>query len=297
MLMPAWSGPILRGAFSDALRTGVCSQYHPTTLQGSFAGCPACDLLASSDERSARGTEMPRPFTLEPGIGPSGVLLPGRVFQFGMTLFGEAVNLFPFIHSAVQHMGRVGLVSTGQQPGRFRLREVWAENPFIGQRECLSRSQDVALRLPSIPITHRDVQGVAERQQSESLTLELLTPMRLVSGGQLVHTLTFEALLRRILRRIDQLARTGSGPGIDLPFGLLIESAFSIAARVDETRWVDLFSHSSRTTRSTPIGGLVGRITFEGEIRPYLPWLFWAEVCHVGKDTTKGNGWIQIISR
>jgi hypothetical protein len=33
---------------------------------------------------------------------------------------------------------------------------------------------------------------------------------------------------------------------------------------------------------------LVGRITFEGELAPFLPWLMWGEVVHGGKDATKG---------
>jgi hypothetical protein len=42
------------------------------------------------------------------------------------------------------------------------------------------------------------------------------------------------------------------------------------------------------------MGGFVGQVTFEGEIEPFLPWLVWGEVVHVGKDAVKGNGRMRI---
>ncbi|MGH2391800.1 MAG: CRISPR system precrRNA processing endoribonuclease RAMP protein Cas6 [Chloroflexota bacterium] len=43
------------------------------------------------------------------------------------------------------------------------------------------------------------------------------------------------------------------------------------------------------------MGGLVGKITFTGDLAPFLPWLVWGEIRHVGKDTAKGNGLYQIV--
>lgn len=63
----------------------------------------------------------------------------------------------------------------------------------------------------------------------------------------------------------------------------------------DATRWLDAMISSSRTARATPIGGLIGRIRFSGDMRPFLPWLCWGEVSHVGKDATKGNGWYRLL--
>ena len=40
-----------------------------------------------------------RPYAIEPllGVGASAVFNPGERFQFGLTLFGQAVNLFPYL--------------------------------------------------------------------------------------------------------------------------------------------------------------------------------------------------------
>jgi hypothetical protein len=148
--------------------------------------------------------------------------------------------------------------------------------------------------MPDLPITHAAVSERAERLPRDAIALELLTPLRLVSDGKLVHALTFDVLMRRLLRRLDQLALATTGRGLDLPFAQLVEAAGAVRVASDKTRWLDANSHSSRTGRSTPIGGLVGQIVFVGDLSPFLLWLVWGEIAHVGKDATKGNGWYRL---
>ena len=62
----------------------------------------------------------------------------------------------------------------------------------------------------------------------------------------------------------------------------------------DETRWVELASYSTRLGRTTPLGGLMGRVTFGGDLSPFAAWLVWGQFTHVGKDAVKGNGWYQL---
>jgi hypothetical protein len=47
--------------------------------------------------------------------------------------------------------------------------------------------------------------------------------------------------------------------------------------------------------RALPIGGLVGTISFQGELAPLLPWLLWSRLLGVDKDVTKGNGVIDVV--
>jgi CRISPR/Cas system endoribonuclease Cas6 (RAMP superfamily) len=45
------------------------------------------------------------------------------------------------------------------------------------------------------------------------------------------------------------------------------------------------------------MGGLVGRVTYEGDLSDYLPLLALGELVHVGKGTVFGNGQYQIERR
>lgn len=71
--------------------------------------------------------------------------------------------------------------------------------------------------------------------------------------------------------------------------------ADAIRCSNDRTSWRELKSYSNRQKRSTPIGGLVGSATFEGELEPFLDLLVIGELIHVGKNVVKGGGWYKIV--
>lgn len=296
MVLPPVRGPVLRGALVQALLADFC----PVTggdacgSAGMAALCPVCALIATAEEGGQHGTEAPRPFTVEPPLGSNGTLAAGDPFEFSLTLFGDAVALLPYLLAGVSRMGMAGIGDRRVAPGRFVAREVWAVEPLRGCQHRLASDDEATIRMPDLPITHAAALQRAGRLPRDVITLELLTPLRLVVDGKLVHALTFDALLRRLLRRLDQLTRGTTGRGLELPFTQLVEAAGAVRVARDETRWLDVSSHSSRTGRSTPIGGLVGRVTFVGELGPFLPWLVWGEIAHVGKDATKGNGWYRL---
>ena len=62
----------------------------------------------------------------------------------------------------------------------------------------------------------------------------------------------------------------------------------------ERTRWVDVVSYSSRTRQRTPIGGLVGAVTLEGDLADLRELLVWGSLIHVGKNAVKGDGWYTI---
>lgn len=296
MALPEVRGPVVRGGLVQALLADFCPVKGGEACGSSdFAGCcPICPLLATPEEGGRHGAEAPRPFTIEPPLGSHGRLTAGDPFEFGLTLFGDSVALLPYLLAGVTRMGAYGIGDRGVAPGRFSAREVWAVEPMRGRQHRLTAQDDTTIIMPDLPITHEAVLERAERLPRDAIALELLTPLRLVIDGKLVHALTFEALLRRLLRRLDQLALITTGRGLELPFAQLVEAAGAVRVARDETRWVDASSHSSRTGRSTPIGGLVGRVVFKGDLTPFLTWLAWGEIAHVGKDTTKGNGWYRL---
>jgi len=300
IVLPLVRGPVLRGALVGALLADFCLVRGGEGC-GSLelaAACPACALLASAedsvDQGQSHGVDGPRPFTIEPPLGGNGTFAPGDPLPFGLTLFGDSVGLFPYLLAGIARMGQAGMGDRRAAPGRFRLREVWAIDPLQGAQQRLMSDLEETMAMPDLPITHTAVLERAARLPGDAVALELLTPLRLVTEGKLVHRLTFQALLRRLLRRLDQLSLATTGQGLDVPFSQLIEAAGVVRVVNDETRWLDASSHSSRTGRTTPIGGLVGHVVFAGDLAPFLPWLVWGEVAHVGKDATKGNGWYRL---
>lgn len=305
--LPLFAGSAVRGALFGSVRDLACVNHAAPTC----AACPlhrVCGvslLLATVDAGGPRGMEVPRPFALRPPLDGPRTVAPGETFGFGITLIGEqALTLLPYLVLGLRRVGEVGLGrevprAGGDGPprrGRFEVETLAAVNPFTGSRQAVMRAGEALVTLPDAPVTATQVADwCAARGAVERLTLRLRTPLRLVVGGQLVGEgrLTFAALLRRLCRRLTDLARVYAGvDGID--FRALLERAPAVRVAEDRTQWLELESKSARQGRALPIGGLVGSITFEGELTPFLPLLVWAELVGAGKDVTKGNGVVEV---
>lgn len=304
LAMPLYAGSAVRGSLLSALRMQVCGLHGAGRSGGQehLAGCPVCDFIAPVDDEAARGQDVVRLFTVEPPLDVAGIHPPGWSFSFGLTLFGAAAALFPYLAVATQTMGKSGLGRRNIAPGRFEVWECWAENPLDGKSERIMDANSPQLCMPPLPIDQEAVLARANllqeacRQGAEShrIQVDFLTPTRLIADGRLSAAPNFSILLRRILRRVSDLC---SATGVDVPaaqFQTLLEYADTVTTRRNQAHWVDLTSTSGRTGRATPIGGLIGNVVYEGELGPFLPWLVWGEIAHVGKDATKGNGWYRL---
>jgi hypothetical protein len=314
--LPPAAGAALRGALFGALREQFClAGRGPTCGRPDLAAnCPVCFLLAPVDEGERRGRDVPRPYVLRApatdGRGAPGPasFAPGQALEFGLATFGRALDHFPYALLGIEEMGRRGL-GAGRQ-GQFRVEEVWAENPLAGRQEAIyRRARDGVVRAPSLPV---DAAQVAEEAAvlaghggDRRLRLELLTPTRLIERDRLVKqdAFTFHALLARLLERLSALfgryggdGSTDSGndsaDGDARPFEAaeLLRAAGDVRIAERRLMWRDLFRASGRHGRMVPMGGLVGDVILEGELTPFLPWLVWGSLVHVGKDAAMGNG-------
>ncbi|MBI4497313.1 MAG: CRISPR system precrRNA processing endoribonuclease RAMP protein Cas6 [Chloroflexi bacterium] len=297
MVTPPYKGSMLRGALFGALRRDFCLDQRGSACADSRLrqACPVCALLATADEESARGVEVARPCTVEPPLEDRTLYRTGDAFSFGVTLFGEARPLLPYIVLGVRRMGEGGIGNRGRAAGRFAVARISAQVPVSGESEGIYEAGERVVRQPGLAVTHAGVLAACERLGSPpAVTVALLTPLRLIVEKRLVKRLTFPLLMRRVLRRLTDLSETATGTRPDFDHQELLQQAEAVQVADDRTRWVDVPSYSSRQGRFTPIGGLVGEITFRGDLRPFLPWLLWSEVTHIGKDCTKGDGWVRL---
>ena len=148
--------------------------------------------------------------------------------------------------------------------------------------------------VPDVPVTNEQVQALTAQLPRERVTLVFKTPTRIIEQGKLQHRPTFRPLVQRLHRRLRDLTRQFTDAPWELDLRQVMAQAEAAQVVEDQTRWVELDSFSTRRSTSTPMGGFVGQVTFEGNLEPFLPWLVWGEVVHVGKDAVKGNGWYEI---
>ena len=322
--LPTHKGSALRGAWAEALMSRACPQ--PWVCRGGGCamphGCPIAALVGPANEGSIRGKDVPRPYVFEPPIDSRTEYAPRDTLEWSMVLFGKAVDWFPYVVMAVQLMGEHGMgmgatgaggKGQGSGRGKFRLREIWASNPLTGVQQRLFSLSERAVQTPALPITHEQVGLTASHLPTDRITLHFKTPLRLSqdyrqSDGErkLTHDLPpFHTLVQRLDGRLRDLttcyanspvAEANRNPGSTIVEGwprLDVEKAGQVAAE-GEVVWLDLERYSSRQERRLPMGGLRGRVTYRGELGPFLPLLVWGRFTHVGKYAVMGNGGYEI---
>ncbi|MFN3414243.1 MAG: CRISPR system precrRNA processing endoribonuclease RAMP protein Cas6, partial [Thermoanaerobaculum sp.] len=123
-----------------------------------------------------------------------------------------------------------------------------------------------------------------------SLTLELRSPVRLQAHGALVTTApSFAQVFASAQRKLRLAAR--SWCSLELPFpSEQMHLARHIPVAMASVRWVEMARYSLRQRQFMRLGGLQGRLQFEGEWSFAWPWLRFLPAIGLGKLTTMGFG-------
>lgn len=294
------AGQNLRGALGAVMTRAYCAG--DANDPAHVATCLVHWLLAANEKpgQERRGYALVPPVP-ERDAPMKRLYEPGQRFEFGITLFGKALKFLPYFVLAVPEMGHLGV-----GPGRstFALKSVWAENPLTRARECLLAEGDNLVHMPTLTMTHAEVAQIADGRLLNAhaalqIAIDFLTPLRVIWEERTLKTPDFAPLFARLLKRLDDLAEEyGGGTGRPREE---IDALENLAARVrlveSHTRWVEVWSGSTRRGKPSPLSGIVGRAVYAAERevwRALLPWLLWGQLAQVGKSTVKGNGVIVI---
>lgn len=126
------------------------------------------------------------------------------------------------------------------------------------------------------------------------LIVRLETPLRLKHQNKFQNRLPFHLLIRTALRRISALEETYSAGEPDLDYRGLVRGAEQVATVRSNCKWVEIERYSSRQRTAMLIGGLLGTITYEGELAEFEPLLQYCATTHLGKQTSFGLGKISV---
>jgi len=319
LVLPAHAGPSIRGALFGALQRHFCPVPATETPGAEHkAVCPVCWLMATEKPGYRTGRDVPRPYTVEPLISaPADTwqtwrFEPGQRFAFGLSLFAQALNLFPYLVVAMPLMGQAGmgipleenaLRRGGRRRGQFVLRRIEAINPLTGEVAQVMGEGQTVVQMPDAPVTAAHVEIISQAMLAKMangtgrMALWFWTPTRIVEQGRLVKRPWLGPVFRRLVERLDALRGEYAGEPPVAERERLTTLADGVRLVQDHTQWVDLKSGSRRLGRTTPAGGFVGVATYEAgreTWRALLPYLLWGQEVHVGKSATKGDGWYEV---
>ncbi|MBK9121542.1 MAG: CRISPR system precrRNA processing endoribonuclease RAMP protein Cas6 [Chloroflexi bacterium] len=294
-------GAQLRGALWEALRDVVfCDDKLAGTPEHSLY-CPLCRLIMMESQTSPRGANPPRPFAIRPPLDFDDHLrlrlVTGETLRFGVNLYGDAEQLFPYVCQAIYKIGQIGV---GYGRGQYVLRRALACNPLTGQQQDIF--SDGRLRgLPGVPITHEQIAATVQTLPKDRITLKWLTPCELTEQQRPARIPYAHILLARLAERAQLLElhytpeprEHSQWRSLHLH---LQDVARSISITKDSTRWVHVMSGSRRAQGLKPISGVIGEVQYNGDLSELLYWLIWGSALHVGKNVVKGNGWYEIVT-
>ena len=305
--MPPYAGSTLRGGFGHAFRKLVCTQ-GPIDCRDCplKAVCPYPYIFETAPFEGAQQLrtygDVPRPFVIDP-LDTRGEYRPGESFAFRLTLIGRAIDYLPYFLVSFRELGKIGI---GKGRGLFQLTQVIADQEgFIFPQSNPPAKEGQSLNPDGESIYDGDTQMVHNldnalsfdevRRETESLptdqlTVRLLTPTRVTHEGQLTDKLPFHVFWRRLIGRISALAYFHCGESLELDFKGLIAQAETIQTVRSGLRWHDWTRYSSRQNRKMKLGGLVGSVTYTGDLAVFIPFVALGAFLHVGKNATFGLG-------
>jgi hypothetical protein len=205
--------------------------------------------------------------------------------RFFLVLVGEAIEYISYFILAFEEIGKQGIGKTrtgfmvegvsGSGVGIYDPREkkVYRDFPILSGSRFMAREHEV-----------------------QTVTIDMDTPVRLKFNREFQKHITFEILIRNLLRRVQLLSALYCGGPPRVDFKDLIEKSKSIKVISSKIHWEHQARYSYRQEKMLNMGGVSGSITFSGDLTPFMPFLEIGEYLHVGKGTAFGLGKITIAS-
>lgn len=296
--LPPFKGSALRGGFGHTFKRLACLT-SPRCDQHCQQG-NACaygyifETAPPPDSQVLSGfSAVPRPFIIDHPPDRRELIPAGERLTFGLTLVGQGINHLPYFIVVFRELGRIGL---GRGRGAYRLLTVEAVAPGEARRSTIYRAETETIQADDLALNGQAIAARAANLSPARLTLDFLAPTRLKHQGRWVmEGPPFQALIKVLLGRASSLSYFHCGHRLELDFRGLIDRAAGVGIAQADTRWQDWSRHSGRQKQRIKLGGLMGRITYEGDLADYLPLLALGELIHAGKGTVFGNGQYRLV--
>jgi hypothetical protein len=284
--LPAYLGSTLRGAFGHAFRQ-LCCPARPGEPCPLPATCPYHVVFETAPPPDAEALsthdEIPRPFVIAPPPASAASYPAGSEVAFDLTLVGRAREFLPHFVVTLREVDRIG---RGRRA--VTLARIEAIHPITAASATVYTAASDLVTPHDFAITLDDCAALA--CPDGPLGVRFLAQTRLTHEGAVVRRPEFHVLFRRLLGRLSSLARFHCGRPLDVDFRGLIDQARAVRLVADATRWCAWTRYSARQRQRMEWTGIVGAATYEGDLKPFWPYLVFGQWTHVGKGATFGLG-------
>ena len=265
-ILPPYLGSTLRGAIGHVLRNDT----------------EACHYLYDNRRLDKKRQEVLNPYIIVPPMIGKKLFYKNDILNFDIMFLGDGAKYAKNVIDALSSQGGLRL---GVRRNKFIFdkavhktdqRVIWQDRTFY----------QAAIR--KIPLVYKTLDNV------ESVTIKFLTPLRRRRNNELLKDVDFSSIIRNITYRIESL--TGRyGGWVDTEKMEHIQKLSSkIITTKKDIELVNMERYSNRTNEKMDFGGLMGSMSFHGDLSLFVPWLYAAQILHIGGNTTFGMGRIEV---
>ncbi|MBU5442519.1 CRISPR system precrRNA processing endoribonuclease RAMP protein Cas6 [Paenibacillus sp. MSJ-34] len=229
-----------------------------------------------------RKQDIVNPYIMEPPRYQA-IYLQGDMLSFRFILLGKAAN---YIKDVVEALAGTAWFEIGAERKRFQLVDILQAERLepVWRRGTLNMEAATSEML-----TVREQEGISR------CSIHLLTPLRIRRGGEQLREIDFPTIIRSITRRVTALTeRYGGHVSPDA-----ISSVSQLSASVHTTSsglyWSEMSRYSNRRNVKMDLSGLLGAMTFEGDMSHFVPWLHASRILHIGRNVTFGCGQLDVV--
>jgi hypothetical protein len=214
--------------------------------------------------------------------------------HFYLTLIGSALEYISYFILAFEQIGKKG-IGKNRSPFKVERVQVGGENIYDPVEKKVLRDFPVFKGTDFLSPENNQVDNRRQANSNrESLKLYLESPLRIKFDGRFHKDITFEMIVRNLMRRLQLLsAFYCDGPDF-VDFTSLIEKSKEVKVINQKINWQQQMRFSYRQERNVSMGGVSGWIEFTGVPVEFMPYLKIGEFLHLGKGTGLGLGKIKI---
>lgn len=212
----------------------------------------------------------------------------GENFTFNLKLFCYGVEYLPFFIQSFRMAGEQGM-GNPHLPGKFVIEQI------ISQGQSIYDAANDNLAIPEL-CSLSDSFDMSHDHCNSGLVLRLCTPLRHKSDNRFSASLEFTELFHLILRRVKALCLCADTQWNLAPewYAKLRTAADEISITQNKLIWHDWTRYSSRQEAFMKFGGLLGTITYAGNVAIFQKLLQFAQITHIGKQTSFGLGRLEL---
>jgi hypothetical protein len=324
IIFPPFKGNVFRGALGKALKDLTCAfkskQCNECLIRDK------CLYAQIFESHNVEGKSILK--NIEKAPHPFVIFVPDKYrleypendkIHFYLTLIGSAIEYISYFILSFEQIGKKG-IGNNRSPFRVERVRVSGENIYDPAEKKVLRDFPVLKGCDFLPACNDNTPSPQKKESKqkllqggkgggfleksppnievsnrEGLKLFLESPTRIKFDGRFQKNITFDMIVRNILRRV-QLLCTFYCDGPDfVDFTSLIEKSKEIKIVDKKINWQQQMRFSYRQEKNVSMGGVSGWIEFAGDVAEFLPFLKIGEYLHVGKGTGLGLGKIKVM--